>query len=328
MSRTFDSLSTLAIPSDVIILAPDAASIPGDVSLAEGLGSSAKPPSSSAQSLSLVKRINALEITADKRFNVNAELGAGMGVWVSGAAASWPDTSRGSRTSAPASDEHDVASARAAARALARGPPPHEPYAFVPAVTHALPALGVSALTVGDCNARFQSFGFWAAPSGPGGKGAASTLAAARLGILFYVDAGGTVVGVLFWEAAMKPTAVGLGGVDAAGELWAAAAKTGVAVEAPRLLSGADTVGATALAQRLISRTAIEPISGERDTVAGVLAIAARALLCARVGYNAAEQLPIVFYPQWVPPRVHAQRTWALGFGSAATIVAPEWARR
>jgi hypothetical protein len=304
VSRTFDSLSTRVVPSDVIVVSPSAESIPGDVTLAEGLGSRMRSSTPLSTLHAREARFNSIEITADSRFQVNAELGAGMGVFVSGASISWPDSiSLRSHISAPANVEHDIASARYAARALGRQAPPL-PYNFIPAATYNLPALNITALAIGDCNSKFQTFGFWVPPTTNGNiiVRPNAAVAASRLGVVFYLDIHGGVVGVLFWDA-----------------------RDVVDKEA-----AVETASSTVLGRRLIEQTSIQPLTGEREMIASVLSVAANTLLCAHSGGS--DLVPttgtIQLIPQWVPPRLIPIRTWPLGFGSAATVNVPDWAKK
>ena len=307
VSRTFDSLSTKVVPSDVIIVSPSADSIPGDISLAEGLGSRMTATTTTPTSTLPMNetRLNSIEISSDLRFQVNAELGSGMGVFVSGAAVSWPDTSSCGTThiSAPANVEHDVASARYAARRLGRAPPPSLPYIFHPATTYNLPSLNITALAIGTCDSKFQTFGFWV-PSTNNNSIVArpnAAVAASRLGVVFYLDNYGAVVGVLFWDA------------------------SGNKVDYVERKETDETTASTVLGRRLIEQTSIQPLTGEREMIASVLNVAANTLLSA---HHSGSSTTTQLIPQWVPPRLPPMRSWPYGFGSAATVNAPDWARK
>ena len=307
VSRTFDSLSTRVVPSDVIVVSPSAESIPGDTTLAEGLGSRMRSATPLSTLHARESRLNSIEIQ-DSKFQVNAELGAGMGVFVSGASISWPDSisPRGTfHISAPSNVEHDITSARYAARALGGAPLPYLPYSFQPAATYNLPAIGVNALAIGDCNSKFQTFGFWA-PTTNGNTTIVrpnAAVAASRLGILFYLDIHGSVVGILFWDAR-----------DVLRDVDKEAA--------------VETASSTALGRRLIEQTSIQPLTGEREMIASVLSVAANTLLCAHSGGSDSVPTTMQLIPQWVPPRMIPIRTWPLGFGSAATVNVPDWVKK
>jgi hypothetical protein len=274
-SRTYDYLATSTVETDALLFAPQPHTIAPDVHFCAGSGS---PP---------VRRtgINSLEVDAGG-IVVNSELAASSDVYVAGAAASFPDPVLGRmRRDLFGCADNDARSAAHAAANMA-DPGLRARYSIVPVQRHELDRLGVAAVTLGRVSSRSEGYGFFlkaaqgSTPALHRGGGGGGGLSPHTLGVVFSVEAG-SVVGALLWAMDAGPR-----GVRGASGLGAPSPSPSPSPPLSPIPVGLSTgvEAATALCRRLIVGTSREPLRGEKEDLAPLLAVAARGVALALAG--------------------------------------------
>jgi NADH dehydrogenase FAD-containing subunit len=308
---SFDSLQTSSFPTDSVIFAPHAESIPADFTFCAGAGS----PSLKAR----VASINGLEADAVRGgIAVNSELSASRDVFVAGAGASFPDPLHG-RQRLPNSSDHNMSSAVLAATNMVISgenlDAPLKRYKCpVPVERFILPGLGLAAVCIGKVTSRAETYGYFLRRLP---LSATTSLQPHQLGVVFSV-AEGKVIGALLW------------GIDSwrGGQPMISAADGSVSPrKSPVEMVADNSSSALVLCSRLIAGCAAEPffasiegktrtngesIGGGRSEIAPLLEVVAKSVMLALTSSSSttteikiedAQDASNNFLMQWSAPR-------------------------